>query len=62
MHAFIEMFLLPIVTLKLGSTGWRMARYYLGREEYVRRGAPPLRVVVASTIVLFPPRTISRTS
>lgn len=59
-HAFIGMFLLPIVALKMGSTGWRMARYYLGREEYVRRGPPalPLRVVVApvvvaSTIVLF---------
>jgi hypothetical protein len=59
-HAFIGMFLLPIVALKLGSTGWRMARYYLGRQEYVRRGPPafPLRVVVApvvvaSTIVLF---------
>lgn len=59
-HAFVGMFLLPIVALKLGSTGWRMARYYLGREEYVRRGPPawPLRVfvapvVVASTLVLF---------
>jgi len=59
-HAFIGMFLLPIVALKMGSTGWRMARYYLGREEYVRRGPPafPLRVVVApvvvaSTVVLF---------
>ena len=60
LHAFVGMFLLPIVALKLASTGWRMARYYLGREEYVRRGPPalPLRVVVApvvvaSTIVLF---------
>jgi len=59
-HAFVGMFLLPIVALKMGSTGWRMARYYLGREEYVRRGPPawPLRVfvapvVVASTLVLF---------
>ena len=59
-HAFIGMFLLPIVALKMGSTGWRMTRYYLGREEYVRRGPPafPLRVfvapvMVASTIVLF---------
>ena len=59
-HAFIGMFLIPIVALKLGSTGWRMACYYLGRKEYVRRGPPalPLRVVVApvvvaSTIVLF---------
>jgi hypothetical protein len=59
-HAFIGMFLLPIVALKMASTGWRMTRYYLGREEYVRRGPPPLPirvlvapVVVASTIVLF---------
>lgn len=59
-HAFIGMFLLPIVALKMGSTGWRMARYYVGGEEYVRRGPPawPLRVlvapvVVASTIVVF---------
>jgi hypothetical protein len=59
-HAFVGMFLLPVVGLKLGSTGWRMARYYLGKEEYVMRGPPafPLRlvvapVVVASTLVLF---------
>lgn len=59
-HAFVGMFLIPVVALKMGSTGWRMARYYLGRDEYVRRGPPawPLRVfvapvVVASTIVLF---------
>jgi hypothetical protein len=59
-HAFVGMFLLPIVALKMGSTGWRMARYYLGGEEYVRRGPPgwPLRLfvapaVVASTLVLF---------
>jgi len=59
-HAFVGMFLLPIVALKLGSTGWRMLRYYLGREEYVLRGPPafPLRavvapVVVASTLALF---------
>ena len=59
-HAFVGMFLLPIVALKLASTGWRMARYYLGQGEYVRRGPPalPLRlvvapVVVASTLVLF---------
>jgi hypothetical protein len=59
-HAFIGMFLIPVVALKMGSTGWRMARYYLGREEYVLRGPPPLPlrvlvapVVVASTLVLF---------
>jgi len=59
-HAFVGMFLLPILVLKLGSTGWRMASYYLGREDYVRRGPPALAlrvlvapVVIASTIALF---------
>jgi len=59
-HAFVGMLLIPVVALKLASTSWRMARYYLGTEEYVRLGPPPivLRAVVApvlilSTIVLF---------
>ena len=59
-HAFIGVLLLPVVGLKLGSTGWRMLRYYLGAEEYVRRGLPHpfLRLVVApvavaSTIVVL---------
>jgi len=59
-HVFVGMLLIPVVGLKLASTGWRMARYYLGAEEYVRRGPPHavLRTVVApllvvSTITLF---------
>jgi hypothetical protein len=59
-HAFVGMLLIPPVALKLASTGWRMLRYYLHGEEYVRRGPPhvALRVlvapaIVASTAVLF---------
>src|SRR5258707_9332388 len=59
-HAFVGMLLIPVIALKLASAGWRMVRYYLGREEYVRRGPPHVvlralvaPVVVASTIVLF---------
>ena len=59
-HVFIGLMLLPVVALKLASTGWRMARYYVRSDEYVRRGPPHvvLRVLVApilaaSTIVLF---------
>jgi hypothetical protein len=53
-HAFVGMLLIPPVALKLASTGWRMLRYYLGGEEYVRRGPPQvvLRVLVAPLIVL----------
>jgi hypothetical protein len=59
-HAFVGMLLIPVVGLKLASTGWRMLRYYRRGEEYVRRGPPhvALRVLVApltvvSTIALF---------
>jgi len=53
-HAFVGMLLIPIVALKLASTGWRMLRYYLGANEYTRHGPPPvvLRTVVAPVIVL----------
>jgi glucan phosphoethanolaminetransferase (alkaline phosphatase superfamily) len=54
------MLLIPIVTLKLASTGWRALRYYTHAAEYVEHGPPhiALRVLVApvvvlSTIVLF---------
>jgi hypothetical protein len=59
-HAFVGMLLIPVVVLKLASTGWRMLRYYRNAEEYVLRGPPhvALRVLVSpvlilSTIVLF---------
>jgi hypothetical protein len=54
MHAFVGMLLIPIVALKVGSTGWRMLRYYLRGEEYVRRGPPhvALRALVAPAIVV----------
>ena len=59
-HAFVGMLLIPIVALKIGSTGWRMLRYYRGGDEYVRRGPPHvvLRLLVSpvlmlSTVVVF---------
>jgi len=59
-HAYIGMLLIPVVTMKLASAGWRMVRYYAGSEEYVLRGPPQLAirlvvapVLVASTLVLF---------
>jgi len=53
-HAFVGMLLIPVVALKLASTGWRMLRYYLRGEEYVRRGPPhvALRMLVAPVIVV----------
>ncbi len=58
-HVFIGMLLVPPVALKIGSTGWRFARYYMGSPAYVRKGPPVtiLRllgpvVVVLSVILL----------
>jgi hypothetical protein len=58
-HVFIGMLLIPPVLLKLGSTGYRFARYYTNDIPYVRRGTPPwgLRLlapgVVLTTLALF---------
>jgi hypothetical protein len=58
-HVFIGMLLIPPVLLKLGSTGYRFARYYSGNPPYLRKGPPPigLRVlapgVVLTTLALF---------
>jgi Co/Zn/Cd efflux system component len=59
-HAFVGMLLIPVLGLKVASTGWRLLRYYRNGEEYVRRGPPHLAlravlapVIVVSTLVLF---------
>jgi hypothetical protein len=59
-HAFVGMLLIPVLGLKVASTGWRFLRYYRDGEEYVRRGPPHLAlraviapVIVLSTLVLF---------
>ena len=58
-HIFIGMLLIPPVLLKLGSTGYRFARYYSGNPPYVRKGPPHLFLrllapgVVFTTLALF---------
>jgi hypothetical protein len=58
-HMFIGLVLIPPVLLKLGSTGYRFARYYTGSRPYRAKGPPllPLRLMapllVASTIAVF---------
>lgn len=58
-HIFIGMLLIPPVALKLGSTGYRFARYYSGNPAYVRKGPPNLALrvlapgVVLTTLALF---------
>ena len=58
-HVFIGMLLVPPVLLKMGSTTWRFARYYLGSPEYRRKGPPPMLlrllgpIVVVLTLAVF---------
>jgi hypothetical protein len=52
-HVFVGILLVPVVALKLASAGWRMLRYYVGRDDYVRHGPPhvALRALVAPVLV-----------
>lgn len=58
-HIFVGVLVVPVVGLKLASTGYRFFRYYTRRADYVRAGPPhPLLrllgpVVVVSTVVLL---------
>jgi len=58
-HYFAGFLLIPPIALKLASTGYRAARYYLGDPRYRGAGppAPALRalapVLVVSTLLLF---------
>jgi hypothetical protein len=55
-HMFIGLVLIPPVLLKLGSTGYRFARYYARSRPYVEKGPPalPMRllapVLAAATV------------
>ncbi len=52
-HIFIGMLLIPPVLLKLGSTGYRFTRYYLGTPPYRLKGPPPwLMRILAPGVVL----------
>lgn len=58
-HIFVGVLVVPVVLLKLASTGYRLMRYYTGRPDFVRAGPPPLLlrllgpVVVVSTLALL---------
>jgi hypothetical protein len=58
-HIFVGVLVVPIVVLKLGSTGYRFFRYYTHRPDYVQAGPPNLLlrllgpVVVLTTVALL---------
>lgn len=53
-HVFVGMLLIPPALVKIGSTGWRFARYYSGAPPYRRKGPPPplLRALGPLLVVL----------
>jgi len=58
-HAFVGMLLIPVLAVKVASTGWRFLRYYTGNKPYRLEGPPRLLLrllaplLVASTLVVF---------
>jgi len=40
-HVFLGMMLVPPVALKIGTTGYRLVRYYTGAPAYREKGPPP---------------------
>ena len=58
-HYFSALLLIPLLAVKLGGTGWRAFRYYIGDRDYRADGPPhPMPrvtapILVASTLVLF---------
>jgi len=59
LHLFVGLLLVGPVGLKMGSTGYRFARYYTRNSTYRTKGPPPplLRLlapgVVLSTVIVF---------
>jgi hypothetical protein len=59
-HVRLGFVLIPITLFKIGTTGWRIIRYYSGSPEYVKKGPPPILlrllgpiVIVLTLVVLF---------
>lgn len=54
LHVFVGALLVPPVLVKMSSTAWRFAKYYLGTPEYRHKGPPPivLRVLGPFTVIL----------
>ena len=51
LHIFLGILLVGPVLLKIASTTYRFARYYLGSAEYVRKGPPHIILRVIGPLV-----------
>lgn len=52
-HILIGAFLVPLVMLKTATTGWRIARYYLGSADYRQAGPPPTLLRLLGPLVVL---------
>jgi len=53
LHIFIGFLVIPPVVTKIGSTAYRMSRYYLGDDRYRRKGPPhPVLRVIGPLVIL----------
>ncbi|MBV9486359.1 MAG: hypothetical protein JO246_09905 [Frankiaceae bacterium] len=52
-HIFVGAFLVPVILVKTATTGWRMARYYLRSDHYVRAGPPPALLRILGPMVVI---------
>ncbi len=52
-HVFIGMLLVPPVLVKVGSTGWRIVRYYQGSPAYRAKGPPPVVLRMLGPVVVL---------
>ncbi|MGH3265483.1 MAG: hypothetical protein ACRDNS_26210, partial [Trebonia sp.] len=52
-HVFIGFALIPLVTLKAGSTIYRFARYYSGSRPYRRKGPPPALLRLLGPVLIL---------
>jgi hypothetical protein len=52
-HIVVGMLLVPVVALKVASTGYRFVRYYTRHEAYVRAGPPPVALRLLGPVLVF---------
>jgi hypothetical protein len=50
-HIFVGLLVVPVVALKLGSTGYRIYRYYTRRGDYIEAGPPQLLLRLLGPVV-----------
>ncbi len=52
-HLIVGLLLVPPALLKVGTTGWRIVRYYTGDSAYRRAGPPQVVLRVLGPLVVF---------